>query len=264
MKAWHDCLYPVAQRASKSESHKRLPISFSPAMLLSLPAYLCLAEAIFRKSKAPIQKIDCIISQATCPDDLKGLNKSLLHAYHMEMLILSTQHINGWELEGKKLYYFNWFAGNGIAVLKDGLIRAPKLRILAFGFQPHHIDEKGALQIADIIISRQQMKSIESFDEVRFGTHSISKEAAWTLLEALKDYPVPIIIYVAQIGNFEDLLNPLGKDLRQFSKKVNLRWDRFDASEINMGDAYFFDESSGNSARQPIKMVEKYEAKRNK
>lgn len=230
--AYHDVLYPVARliaaRAGKESC--RFPIFSISTKRYALPTFLAIAEGIFRESKLPHQIMLAHVTQATSPDDFGSLNNALAHASHLEMLTFTSLGPD-----------FSWTAGNGLAALKSGLVRSPKLRILHFqDLEDKLLDEKCMLDLADIIKTRQKIKGLKPFEEIRFGNTSVRPEVAWKLVEALKDYPVPIVIFLSGQGNIvaqpqnnggaPDLgamFNPPFpiEDIKRVFNKINIRWD---------------------------------------
>lgn len=279
MQAYHDTIYPAVKRVIDHMKPQRRELPMSGFLNLSnqrydLPAFLCMAEAILKESKVPHQQLGNAINIYDRPEYLRRLNQILRYAEHLEMLTFSG------------VYGFKWATGEGFAVFSEGLIRAPKLRILHFDqLGEHLIDVNNALAIADIVKRRQKMKKLKPFEEIRLGNRCITQEAAFALIKALQDYPVPIIIFISKFGNIPNPVapqqpgNPTGQNLlmdilglgspfpieeiRKIGRNVNLRWDAVCPEGMKLDLACALDEH-GNEMRVMRKSIEIVEAKRNK
>jgi hypothetical protein len=234
MQAYHNTLYPITKLIfdKTRDMWKKLPDS-NNAGQYPLPTYLCIADVVLRESPRPHQVIDCIIEGATCPDDLKRMNNSLFHAKHTEMLTISMTTMSA-IIDNVPINQFDWNAGEGIAALKSGLTRAPHLKILAFRDLLKPFDERNILAIADIIIARQKTKNMKPFTEIRFAERTLSQDVAVKFMEALKDYPVPLVVFLSPRDNnfimngdedYDGMEVPFSTpQMKQFNKKLQLRW----------------------------------------
>lgn len=264
LNGYHDAIYPLAEiiidRCPKKQ--REFPIQFSPTEY-SLPAFLCMAEAIFRKSTVPHQTMGLIIEQIKCPDDLKALNHILPLAHHLEMLTFSLAH-HGWLRDGKPISEFSWTGGRGIGAFKDGLIRTPKLRILEFSdLRTHLIDEKNAQVIVDVIFARLKMKKVKPFEEIHFGPQSITPEVMCKFMELMKDYPEPIIIFMHSTVDVTQTPIPIDI-IKRYQRNLNFRWDGWIVSDPLKREFACMLNEVNNPCRVSLNTCESLEAKRNK
>lgn len=266
LNAYRDALQPLAEiiidRSDKKQ--REFPSQgIGRVQEYSLPAFLCMAEAIFRKSTVPHQTIGLMIDQAQSPDDLKALNHILPLAQHLEMLTLNLSH-HGWLRDGKLISEFSWTAGSGIGALKDGLIRAPKLRILEFSqMMTHLIDERNAQMIADIVSARQKMKKVKPFEEIHFGQNSITPEVMCSFLEFMKDYPQPIVIFMHHTADITQTPIPIDV-IKRHQKNLNFRWDGWIMGDPLSREMACALNENDNPCRVYIKEIARIEGKRNK
>lgn len=158
---------------------------------------------------------------------------------------------------------FSWIGGEGLAALKNGLVKATHITYLHFKEMINLIDAANGRALADIVTTRQARHPKHAFETILIGDNSVTLEGLQAFIQGLKNYPVPIVIYVMQAGNGIRIMDDEStKDLCRVNKMLNLR---FRTSEP-LGSTYyaFTPDFGGMMCGYHIDQMKKIEKARNK
>lgn len=250
IQAYHDCLMPVLKNSMPFIPQPDLPAVFRGVDNFTPLMFNLICEAVLRYGDQKMMNFTHRITSIKSPDQLEGLNRGLPHTHHLEHLSLTHPQFD-----------FSWTAGKGIAALKTGLVKAPKLHYVRFAeLGSNLIDANNGKALADIVMTRQRERPHYPFTVIHFGASSISREGLDAFIDGLRNYPVPIIIWVMQDGNVL-IYCKKSEEYYSINNQLNIR---FRTAEPIGSTCETFDHSLGMMMGAHLTRVEKIEMERNK
>lgn len=212
--AYRDCLLPIMKPIFSGQPIDLWGVLLNEHCPLMINLY---SEAAFRYSGDRHQKIRYDMESILTPDHLSVFFLYILPlAKNLRKLEFSSTL--------KTISGYNWNKGKALKTIQQGLIDAPVLEELCFSKLNISLDETNAIALAEIIKLRQLKRPNFRFKVISFGPESISRTGLTAFIQALKNYPEALTIYVSELGNIGDIFDPSTIPLFLVNHRLHLRF----------------------------------------